>query len=63
MVRIWDRESGALHAVGEAAPGLLAPLAWQPNGRHLYAAAAISPTQAGSAAPAPAGLGPARYEL
>ncbi len=38
VVRIWERESGALHAVGEHAPGLLGKLAWQPNGRNLYAA-------------------------
>ena len=37
-MRIWERESGALHAVGENAPGLLGKLAWQPNGRNLYAA-------------------------
>ena len=38
MVRIWEAEACKLHAVGEAAPGLLGPIAWQPNGRHLYAA-------------------------
>ena len=38
VVRIWER-TGALHAVGEAAPGLAGPIAWQPNGRNLYAAA------------------------
>ena len=52
VVRVWDSEGGALHAVGEAAPGLLAPLAWQPNGRHLYAAAAPVPA---AQPPAPAG--------
>ena len=35
---MWERESGALHSVGEHAPGLLGKLAWQPNGRNLYAA-------------------------
>ena len=43
-VRIWTRESCTLHSVGEAAPGLQPCLAWQPNGRHLYAAQA-SPEQ------------------
>ena len=38
VVRVWERESGALHALGEHAPGLLGKLAWQPNGRNLYAA-------------------------
>ena len=38
-MRVWERDSGALHAVGEAAEGLSGPLTWQPNGRHLYAAA------------------------
>lgn len=37
VVRVWERESGALHAMGEHAAGLLGTLAWQPNGRHLYA--------------------------
>lgn len=60
MVRIWDSEGGALHAVGEAAPGLLAPLAWQPNGRHLYAAAAPVPAAQPSAPAGPAAQGRAR---
>ena len=38
MIRIWEREGGRLHAVGEHAAGLSGPIAWQPNGRHLYAA-------------------------
>ncbi|BDA44195.1 Elongator complex protein 1 [Coccomyxa sp. Obi] len=38
VVRIWERESGALHAVGEHAPALLGKLAWLPNARNLYAA-------------------------
>jgi elongator complex protein 1 len=42
VIRVWDRDSGALHAVGEAAEGLCGALAWQPNGRHLYAAARSS---------------------
>ena len=49
VVRIWEAEACQLHAVGEAAPGLLGPLAWQPNGRHLYAAQAAAP----AAPPAP----------
>ena len=35
---MWDRETAELHAEGEAAAGLLPAVAWQPNGRHLYAA-------------------------
>lgn len=38
-VRVWDREALELHAVGQAAGGLAAVAAWQPNGRHLYVAA------------------------
>lgn len=37
-MQIWERENFQLHADGEAADGLLPVLAWQPNGRHLYAA-------------------------
>ena len=37
-IRVWDRETGELHALGEGAPGLRSVIAWQPNGRHLYAA-------------------------
>ena len=39
VLRVWTRE-GELHAVGEATEGMLPLLAWQPNGRHLYAAQA-----------------------
>lgn len=35
---MWERETGELHARGEAAAGLLPVAAWQPNGRHLYVA-------------------------
>lgn len=38
MIRIWEREGGTLHAVGEHCAGLSGLIAWQPNGRHLYAA-------------------------
>lgn len=38
MIRIWEREGGRLHAVGEHAAGLSGPIAWQPIGRHLFAA-------------------------
>ncbi|CAK0773220.1 hypothetical protein CVIRNUC_004042 [Coccomyxa viridis] len=38
VIRIWEREGGRLHAVGEHAAGLSGPIAWQPNGRHLFAA-------------------------
>ncbi|KAA6419594.1 MAG: elongator complex 1-like [Trebouxia sp. A1-2] len=38
-LRVWQTEGCALHAVGKAsAVGLYTVLAWQPNGRHLYAA-------------------------
>ncbi|KAH7624735.1 putative Elongator complex protein 1 [Nannochloris sp. 'desiccata'] len=37
-VRVWDRESGELHALGESVDGVQSVLAWQPNGRHLYVA-------------------------
>ncbi len=37
-VRVWDRESGELHSLGEAVVGIQSVLAWQPNGRHLYVA-------------------------
>lgn len=42
-VRVWTRE-GQLHSVGKAPNGVLhASLAWQPNGRHLYAACPAGP--------------------
>ena len=37
-LRVWVREGCELHAVGKAPLGLHSVLAWQPNGRHLYAA-------------------------
>lgn len=37
-LRVWEREGCELHAVGAAPQGLHPALAWQPNGRHLYAA-------------------------
>ena len=37
-IRIWERKGAELHAMGEHARGLDGVLAWQPNGRHLYAA-------------------------
>ena len=36
VLRVWTRD-GQLHAVGESVVGLQPVLAWQPNGRHLYA--------------------------
>lgn len=42
LLHIWDREDCKLHATGEPAAGLAAPIAWQPNSRHLYAAAAAA---------------------
>ena len=44
-MRVWERESGELHAEGEAAAGLLPVAAWQPNGRHLYAAVSKQQSQ------------------
>lgn len=41
-VRIWERQTGELHASGETAPGLLAAAAWQPNGRHLFVASSVA---------------------
>lgn len=38
VLRVWDRVACNLHAIGEAVPGLSGPIAWQPNGRHIYAA-------------------------
>lgn len=39
-LRTWDVGGGeaglALHALGEAVPGLAAPVTWQPNARHIY---------------------------
>ncbi len=40
MIRIWEREGCRLHAVGEHCASLSGHIAWQPNGRHLYAACA-----------------------
>jgi len=37
-LRVWDGRTLSLHAEGEAATALSAVAAWQPNGRHLYAA-------------------------
>lgn len=39
-LRVWEREGFELHAEGAAPRGLHCVLAWQPNGRHLYAAQA-----------------------
>jgi elongator complex protein 1 len=48
-IHIWEREGCQLHAAAEAQPGLAPPLAWQPNGRHLYAAGAVPPADAAAA--------------
>ena len=37
-MRVWDGKTLQLHAEGDAAADLSAVAAWQPNGRHLYAA-------------------------
>lgn len=59
QVSIWERGSDGcqLHAAGEAAPGLLPVLAWQPNGRHLHVAQqppAAEKAAAATGAPTPA---------
>ena len=38
VLRVWEREECVLHAIGEDVAGLLGPVCWQPNGRHIYAA-------------------------
>jgi hypothetical protein len=53
LLHIWDREDCQLHSTAQAAAGLAAPIAWQPNSRHLYAAAAVAQdTQQNAAASA-----------
>jgi len=42
-LRVWERDTAELHSQGQpesAAAALLPAAAWQPNGRHLYVAAA-----------------------
>lgn len=53
VLHIWDRETGQLHATGQAAAGLSAAVAWQPNCRHLFAAAAVPPPASAAAAGQP----------
>jgi elongator complex protein 1 len=55
LLHIWDREDCQLHSTAQAAAGLAAPIAWQPNSRHLYAAAAVA-LDAQQHAAAPAGF-------
>lgn len=48
-LRIWERETAELHAVGQAestTAALLLAAAWQPNGRHLFVAASLGAQQA-----------------
>ena len=40
MIRVWEREASQLYAIGEHCNSLSGHIAWQPNGRHLYAACA-----------------------
>ncbi|GBF99867.1 hypothetical protein Rsub_12507 [Raphidocelis subcapitata] len=54
-VHIWDREGCQLHATGEGGPDLTGAISWQPNGRHLYAAARATPPEAAAAREAIAG--------
>ena len=42
-IRIWDRETHELHALGEPEQGLLPVISWQPNNRHLFVANHTSP--------------------
>lgn len=41
VVQVWDRAENQLHATAEQVPGRQPPMAWQPNGRHLYTVAAL----------------------
>ena len=43
-LRVWDGRTLQAHAEGEAAAALSSVAAWQPNGRHLYAAQHAGPT-------------------
>lgn len=54
-LRVWERDTVELHSQGQpesAAAALLPAAAWQPNGRHLYVAAARR-QEGGEAAAAP----------
>lgn len=54
MVRIWERDTAELHSLAQpeaAAAALLPAAAWQPNGRHLYVAAAQRHDAAAAAQP------------
>jgi hypothetical protein len=53
---VWDREGCSLHAAGEGGARLTGPACWQPNGRHLYAAAEATPAEAAAAHEEVAGL-------
>ena len=35
-IKIWDRGTFEIHCVAEQAESLAPPMAWQPNGRHLF---------------------------
>ena len=45
VLRIWERDECVLHAIGEDTVGLLGPVCWQPNGRHIYAAQEVEGQQ------------------
>ncbi|KAL4852847.1 Elongator complex protein 1 [Chlorella vulgaris] len=62
VIRVWDRGTGELHAEGEAAAGLLPAIAWQPNGRHLFAAVS-KPAAEQEQAPAAAAAAPQQQQL
>jgi pyruvate/2-oxoglutarate dehydrogenase complex dihydrolipoamide acyltransferase (E2) component len=62
VIRVWDRGTGELHTEGEAAAGLLPAIAWQPNGRHLFAAVS-KPAAEQEQAPAAAAAAPQQQQL
>ena len=62
VLRIHTAPSGGLTALGEGGDPLAGPVAWQPNGRHVYAAAGVAteaPEAATAARPATRALTPA----
>ncbi|KAG1673002.1 hypothetical protein FOA52_005932 [Chlamydomonas sp. UWO 241] len=59
-IKVWDRSTFELHSTAEAADRVGAPLAWQPNGRHLYAVQDASP---GGANPTDATAAPGQHRV
>ncbi|GAX74696.1 hypothetical protein CEUSTIGMA_g2144.t1 [Chlamydomonas eustigma] len=48
-IKVWDRVDLSLHAEIASVEGILPALSWQPNGRHLYIAAAANTQEMSSA--------------